>query len=286
MITLTVYQKGVSTYTDGVSMQFSPAYISKMVKFVFGADGTSTQFEYLGLTYIVAQSVSAVCALITTASTITVTGISQNNVTQLDVAFNLPSVMMVENVGGFAGIYWTTNEFKATQYAISTANTDFAAIKSVMETYGFTCCQRQLGDGTTRETYINPNAPQETIAGTVDSPATYIFPNKMQVVGYTLFTYTSANFTGITTGDTLDTILTGEGTITVNLPCVTAPNRTAIAALIAAWLDHEGAQYSSVSVTQPSSGQMKIVVSDTNVSFTSASATISSATQTKTFTAS
>jgi len=287
MITLTVYQKGVSTYSDGISMQFSPSYMTKMVTSAFGADGTSTQFEYLGLTYIVAQSVSAVCALITTASTISVAGLNENNITQKGVAFNLPCVIMVENIDGFAGIYWTTDQFKAAYYGSSTANTDFAAVSTVLETYGFVRCQRQLGDGTTRETLINPNAAQEVIAGTVNTPATYIFPNKMQVVGYTLFTYTSAHFTGITTTlETLDTILTGDGTITLGLPMISAPNKLAIENAIIAWLDHAGAQYSSVAVTQPTTGAMKIVVSDTNVIFINGIATINSATQTKTFTAS
>lgn len=287
MITLTVYQKGASTYKDGVSMQLSPAYITKMVASTFGADNACTQFEYLGLTYIVAQSVSAVCALITTASTISVAGLNENNITQKGVAFNLPCVMMVENIDGFAGIYWTTDQFKAAYYGSSTANTDFAAVSTVLETYGFVRCQRQLSDGTTRTTLINPNAAQEVIAGTINTPATFIFPNKMQVVGYTLYTYTSANFTGITTtADLLDTVLTGDGTITLGLPMSGTSNKTAIKVAIQAWLDNAGAQYSSVAVTQPATGAMRIVVADTNVVFVNGIATIDSLTQTKTFTAS
>lgn len=286
MITLTVYQKGGATYTSGISMQFSPQYITKMVESEFGSDSTCTQFEYFQTTYIVAQSLSTTCALITTASTITVTGVSQNNITQTGVAFNLPCVQMVEDVDGYAGIYYTQNDFKATQYALSTGSSDYADIDGVLEAYGFTRCERQLNDGTTRSCFINPLAPQEVIAGTIDSPATYIFPSGSQIVGYTLFTYTSQDFSGISFGDTLNTILTGYGTITLNLPCVTAPNRTAIKTAIETWLNTNGAQYSSVAVTQPSSGTLRIVISNTNVSFTSATATIASSSVTKTFTAS
>jgi len=287
MITLTVYQKGGATYASGVSMQFSPQYITKMVTSAFGADSTSTQFEYLGLTYIVAQSLSAVCALITTTSTITVTGVSENNITQTGVAFNLPCVQMVEDVDGYAGIYYTQNNFRSVQYALSTGSSDYANIDGVLEPYGFTRCERQLSDGTTRSCFINPLAPQEVIAGTIDSPATYIFPDGLQVVGYTLFTYTSANFTGITnTSETLDTILTGDGTITLGMPMSGTSNKTAIKVAIQAWLDNAGAQYSSVAVTQPSTGAMRIVVENTNVVFINGIATINSATQTRTFTAS
>lgn len=287
MITLTVYQKGGATYESGVSMQFNPQYMYKMQLTEFGGDSTCTQFDYLATTYIVAQSVSQVCTLITTASTITLTEVVDEGITQATVAFHLQWVQYVQDIDGYAGVVFTNPNanFASTMSCVSTTNTDYAGVTAALVAYGFTPVEMELSDGTTRAILINPNAVAD-ITGDATVPLTYILPSGQQLSGYTLYTYTSEDWSGITGGDTIDTIETSEGTITLNLPCNSGANKTAIAAAITAWLLAGGYQYGTVAVTAPSAGKMRIVVPDTNIVFIDGVVTISATPTTKTFTAS
>lgn len=286
MITLSVLQQGNIVYTTANSQDFNPAYIAKLKQVTAQGDSTCTQFNYCGIIYIVSDSITAVRAAITTANTIALAGIAEDNVTQLVVGFNLTNVQSVVDIDGYAGVTYAYTPdavgFRATSLAVSTTSTDFAGLESVLGTAGFVRVAVEQADDTTRDSYLNLSAIQGSSVYAADAPTTYTLPNGTQLVGYSLYTYT-VDFTGILAGDTLDTIDTGLGTITVNLGCVTAPNRTAIAAAITAYLLAAGAQYGTVAVTQPSSGKMRIVIPDTNVVFVDATCTLSATPTTEDF---
>lgn len=260
-------------------MSFDPAYIVKVLKV---SSGTS-QFVYYGQTYIVDELASAIFAA---TDYIELAEMQEDNITQTDVAFNLTWTQTVQDINGYAGVIYALNPdavgWRTTSLAVSTTDTDFAGLETDLGTAGFVRVAVEENDDTTRDFYVNLNGVVSISVYTPDAPTTYTLPDSTQLVGYSLYTYT-VDFTGILAGDTLDTIITGEGTLAVNLGCVTAPNRTAIRNAINAYLLGLGAQYGTVAVTAPNAGDMRIVIPDTNVVFVDATCTLSTVPTTEDF---
>lgn len=290
MITLSVLQQGNIIYTTATSQQFNPDFMSLFQQVAAYGDSTCTQFNYCGTTYIVSESRFQVYSAITTAygyvSTIELAGVKEDNVTRLLVSYNLQNVQYVADIDGYAGIMYAYTPdavgFRATTLAVSTTNTDFATVDSTLVTYGFRRVEQDMNDGTTRTIYLNMNAV-ESVVGSISTYWTYMLPNGEQITDTSTANTYTVDFTGILAGDTLDTILTDASTLTVNLGCVTAPNRTAIAAAITAYLVTLGAQSGTVAVTEPSAGKLRIVIPTCNVQFINAKCTLSSVLTTESF---
>lgn len=295
MITLQVLQKGGASYQTAIPEAFEPNWISFMQEVAVGSDTTCTQFLYAGDMCIVSDSIASVRNAINTAAGVTAcitpSGVTQGNVEQLVVGFNLANVAYIANVNRYCGIYYSPSPnangaFKNLKYAQTIGSNDFAGFTSGITTYGFILVKQTTPDGKVRDIYLNPAAIQNQF-GSISTQYTYMLKDGITkiVENRATSTYTS-NFTGISSGDTIDTITTSQGTITLNLPCSTSPNRTAIAAAITNWLAGKGAVVGTVAVTSPSSGAMRIVIPTSNVIFRIATCTISTVSTPDTFVAS
>jgi len=290
MITLQVLKKGSASYQTAIPEQFESAWISFMQQVTVGADDTCTQFLYAGDVVIVSDTITSVGAALL-GGRISLSGVVQNNVEQKGVAFGIANVAYVANVNGYAGVYYcpspnSNGAFKGLKYAQSTATSYSGLVSALAVTFGFILVKQTTPDGKVRDIYLNPAAIQNQF-GSISTQYTYMLKDGVTkiVENRTTSTYTS-NFTGISSGDTIDTITTSQGTITLNLPCSTSPNRTAIAAAITNWLAGKGAVTGTVAVTSPSSGAMRIVIPTSNVIFLIATCTISTVSTPDTFVAS
>lgn len=291
MITLNVYQKGDATYTTNLAQQFNPAYMCKLKQVSANGDATSTQFLYCGTTYIVSDSITAVRLALTAANTIALAGITEAQLTELVVAFNLANVQSVQDIDGYAGITYAINPdtvgFRATQLAISTQDTDFAGVDSVLATYGFRRIQMDLGDGTSRAMYLNLNAVQ-TVIGSQSTYFQYVLPNGTIITDTSVNNDYVGNFTGIDADDTFTDIVTDAGTIDMGgVLMITGGERTAIEVLITDFLDSVGATYTSVAATQPTlNTTLRITITNCNVAFNTMTAEIDTVPTTVDFVAS
>lgn len=278
MITLSVYQRGNMNFSTNIAQQFNPAYMSFIQQVTANGDTTSTQFSYCGQVCIVSDSITAVRSAITTASTIALAEVQQNNVTQSVVAFNLANVQSVQDINGFAGVTYANNPdtagFKSTKLAISTTNTDFATITATLVAYGFRRVQMGLNDGTSRTMYLNMNAV-ESVIGSISTYFTYILPNGTQITDTSTANTYTVDITGIDSNDTLTSITTDSGVIAMGGVFMTTPGqRAAIKVLIDNYLTSVGALSGTVAVTAPSGTVCRIVIPTCNVSFSIATAVI------------
>lgn len=295
MITLQVLKKGSASYQTAIAEPFEPNWISFIQQVTVSKYTACTQFLYSGDVCIVSDSITPVRNAINAAAGVTAcvapSGVVQNNVQQLVVTFNLANVAYIANVNGYCGIYYSPSPnangaFKNLKYAQTIDSSDFARFTSGLVTYGFILVKQTTPDGKVRDIYLNPAAIQNQF-GSISTQYTYMLKdgNTKIVENRTESTYT-VRFSGIVSGDTIDSIETSQGIITLNLPCVTAPNRTAIALAIKNWLATKGAVTGTVAVTQPASGEIEIVIPTSNVIFLTATCTLSTVSTSKTFAAS